>query len=658
LEKREQASLPELGDWINASLLRWCCAGTALLFIIGVAFQLNGSSVGMWRELLSEPDGARGLVFSTPKRIRVDEWGIWTPSMLSQARQTPPFPIENPNLGAGRSPLIMNMPVAYYTTFFRPQFFGFFVFDFARGFSFYWCAKFFGLLLAAGWAMREVGVRSRLLVIFGAVWVSFSSYVQWWFSSPAMLPEMLASWFVCLGCAIRFFKDQHPGKTALAFLCFIFFGINFVLCLYPPYQIPLTLLFMAMLAGKCRDNHGQTGGVPTMRAVVLLTFGVIAVGLILLPFWFDVRPTLEMVAHTVYPGERRSSGGALSLFRLLSGVVGFFQYEQTYPDTYDNISEASNFYPLWLAAALVILMAGLRAKTPISSLLVALFTFLFGLSLYCVLPMPEWLLRTTFLSFSTEQRTLLPLGIANIFFCCLFLDGYRSAILSRRTMIGAGISLWFGLLILLWSARAQNTVYFSDPWHWIQPLASGAGILLLLFWERLRYRWLPVILGLLLISSNAPINPVTRGLSPLLDSVAFNAIDRIRASDPEGRWIVYHTRYFAQLVKATGAAVFNGTKIVPDLASFHQLDPSGANEFVYNRYANITCEIPKLSHEVSASLVYPDFYILFLPPNLPVLANAGYRYILYPKEWTDAARYGFTLIEKITPGDLWIYRHD
>ena len=147
------------------------------------------------------------------------------------------------------------------------------------------------------------------------------------------------------------------------------------------------------------------------------------------------------------------------------------------------------------------------------------------------------------------------------------------------------------------------------------------------------------------------------GLGPLLGSKAFKEIDRIRAQDPDGKWIIYHTRYFAQLVKATGAPVFNGTMIVPDLALLHQLD-SGANESTYNRYANIGCEVPRKSHEVSASLVYPDYYILFLPPDLPVLANAGYRYILFPKEWTDGALYGFTLIEKITPGDLWIYRHD
>jgi len=153
----------------------------------------------MWRNLLTEPGIARGLILSSPKHLRVDEWAIWTPAMLSQARQNPPFPIENPSLGAGGAPLLMSVPVAYYTTFFRPQLWGFFVFDFEHRFSFYWCTKVFGLLLAVAWALRQIGVRSYLLAIFGAIWVLFSSYVQWWFSSPGMLPEMITTWAICLG---------------------------------------------------------------------------------------------------------------------------------------------------------------------------------------------------------------------------------------------------------------------------------------------------------------------------------------------------------------------------------------------------------------------------------------------------------------------------
>ena len=612
----------------------------------------------MWRELLTEPGPTRGLIFSAPKRIRVDEWGVWTPSALSQARQRPAFPTENSNLGAGRSALLMNVPVAYYTTFFRPQFFGFFVFDFERGFSFYWCAKFFGLLVAAGWALRQIGVRSRLLVIFGAVWVQFSSYVQWWFSSPAMLPDMLASWFVCLGCAVTFLKDRHSGKTVIGFLCFIFFGVNFVLCLYPPYQIPLALLFFAVVVGVWRESRVRTEIVSITRASVLLAGGLIAIVLILLPFWFHVRSTLAIVANTVYPGMRRSSGGDLSFFKLFSGVLGFFEYEQAHPAVYDNICEASNFYPLWPAAALIVLVARLRAKMPVSPLFTSLAIFLIGLSIYCVVPLPEWLPRITLLNFATERRALLALGIGNVLFCCLFLDRYRTSILSRLSAAAGGILLWFGILVMLWCARTENAVYFSDPWHWIQPLAVGTLILSLFFWESMRYRLLPVVLGLLLIISNGAINPVMRGLSPLLNSAALNATERIHAADPKGKWIVYHTRYFAQLVKATGAVVFNGTKIVPDLSFMRRLDPGGENELVYNRYANIGCEVPRQSHEASANLVYPDYYIWFLPPDLPALSEAGYRYILIPKEWPEAAAYGFALSEKVSPGDLWIYRRE
>jgi hypothetical protein len=611
----------------------------------------------MWRNLLAEPGIARGLILSSPKHLRVDEWGIWTPAMLSQARQNPPFPIENPSLGAGRAPLLMSVPVAYYTTLFRPQLWGFFVLDFERGFSFYWCTKAFGLLAAVAWALRQMGVRSYLLAIFGAVWVMFSSYVQWWFSSPGMLPEMITTWAICLGCAVSFFQDRHRGKLTLALASFIFCGTNFVLCLYPPYQIPLTFLMFAILIGVWLENYDKQDSKSTIRGLILIGTGLLAIAVILIPYWINVRGTLEMVAHTVYPGQRRSAGGDLSLFKLFSGVLGFFESEQTVPAVYDNICEASNFYPLWPAVVLATLFARFRNRTRISPLLATLSIFLICCGLYCVMPLPAWLLRATLLNLATERRALLAIGLANIFLCCFFLDRYRVSFLSKPTAAICGAVFWLGVVFLLLRGRTANAVYFNDPWHWIQPLAISAAILLLFFWEALRFRWLPTVLGALLIFSNAAINPVMSGLGPLLGSKAFKEIDRIRAEDPDGKWIIYHTRYFAQLVKATGATVFNGTMIVPDLALLHQLD-SGANESTYNRYANIGCEVPRKSHEVSASLVYPDFYILFLPPDLPVLANAGYRYILFPKEWTDGALYGFTLIEKITPGDLWIYRHD
>ena len=638
---------------INAALLTSWCIGALVLFSLCVVLKLNGSSVGMWRNLLTEPGIARGLIFSSPKQVRVDEWGIWTPAMLSQAQQNPPFPIENPSLGAACAPLLMSIPVAYYTTLFRPQLWGFFIFDFERGFSFYWCAKIFGLLIAVGWMLRQIGLRSRFLIGFGAIWVLLSSYVQWWFSSPAMLPEMIATWAVCLGCAAVFFKDQNQWRTATAFAGFVFCGTNFVLCLYPPYQIPLVLLMTAILIGVGLEERDIGERRSTRHALLLIAGGLITIAVVLVPFWFDVRATLEIVSHTAYPGARRSSGGDLDLFKLFSGVLGFFESEQASLSVYDNISEASNFFPLWPAALLAIVVARFRNKTPISPLVASLSVCLLFLSWYCVGPLPQWLVRGMLLNFATEPRALLAIGIANIFLCCFFLDRYRTPIFQKGAAAISGLVLWLATLFLVWQEGIANTV--SDWWAWGQSLALGGIVFAIFFWERLRFRWLPAVLGALLVVSNCTINPVMRGLGPLLDSEAFKRIDRIRAADPGGKWIVYHTRYFAQLVKATGAAVFNGTKIVPDVTFFRELG-LGEDDFTYNRYANIGCEVPRQSHQISSSLVYPDFFILFLPPDLPPLENAGYRYVLLPNDWPEAASYGFALIDRVIPGDLWIYR--
>lgn len=645
--------------FVGSALLPWCSWGLLLLFSVSVAWKLNGSSVGMWSNLLSEKTAPAGLLFSSPKRVRGDEWAIWTPAMLSQTQQTPPFPIENASLGAGRSPLIMSVPVAYYTTLFRPQLWGFFIFDFERGFSFYWCCKVFGLLFATGWCLQQIGLRSGALTIFGAIWLFFSSFTQWWFSSPAMLPEMVASWAICVGCAAHLLRKSTPWRTAAALTGFVFFAINFVLCLYPPYQVPLFLLGVAILVGVWWEEKTARTGPPAASALLRLAAGIVLVVIILIPFWLDVRPTLALVEQTAYPGARRALGGDLSLFNLFSGLIGFFETEQVGPRIYNNIAEASNFYPLWPLAALILAAAALRRQTRIGPLFAALGVTLIVLSLYCVMPWPNWLLRGTLLSFATERRTLLTLGVANIFFCCLFLDRHREPLLTRTAALSAGLACWLAMVALLSSLGLRDPTFFSDKLQLLLPLVINTVVIVLFFWEPLR-RCLPAVLGALLIFSNATINPVMSGLAPLIDSEAFKTVARLRQADPAGKWIVFHTRYFAQLIKATGAPIFNGTKIVPDLPFLHLLDRGATNEFTYNRYANIVCELPRGGRRelVEGGLVHPDLFILFLPPDLPVLQAAGYRYVVFPSRWANPEAYGFSLREKITKGDLWIYRRE
>lgn len=604
------------------------------LFAVCVFFKLNGSSVGFWNELLSDPSRPAGLIFGTPKHVREDEWGVWTPFMLSQARQQPPFPIENPSLGGGRAPLLMSIPVRHYSMIFRPQLWGFFVFDFERAFSFYWCCKVFGLLLALPWMLAQIGIRQPAIRFFGTVAIFFSSYVQWWFSSPAMLPEMLATWAICVGCAIRMLRG---GFDPLACAAFVFCGANFVLCCYPPYQIPLLYVGIAVV---CRGTN---------RAGLLALAGsVAAVALVLLPWWFDARSTLEMVRSTAYPGARRSSGGELSLFNLFSGTIGWFESEHRVPTAYANIAEASNFFPLWFGA--LVLLGMLRTRTRI-----ALVCVIALLAIYCVVPLPEWLTRATFLSFTTERRALLALGIAGVLLCCVLLEQKPVA---RFGLVAAALCI-AGAAWLSLGIQIRDPVVQDAPVRALGYIAVAITSVLIVFFfvDQLR-RWFPIVFSACAIASNIAINPLMSGIAPLTQSRAFREVDAVRRSDPTANWIVYEDRVLAQLVKATGANVFNGTKILPDREFFRLLDPAGALSSIYNRYANIVCQLPQQRGQGTFELLAPDLYVVAMPPELPPLAQNGYRFAVFPRDWSDATDYGFRQIAAVPESRVWVYRRE
>ncbi len=634
---------------------RCCWLVVVLAFCACVALKLNGSSVGIWDKELNGAQRSRGLLLFQPQQIRTDEWMIWTPAALAQAHHTPSFAVENLSLGAGHAPLLMNLPVAYYTTLFRPQLWGFFLFDFERGFSFCWCCKVFGALFAVAWLLREIGVRSRGLVLFGTLWFFFSGFTQWWFSTPAMLPEMVTSWAICSGCAIQFFKQTIRWRIAIAFGGFVFCGVNLVLCLYPPFQIPLLYLMAAIVMGAVWEGKLNGHTCSLKRGSLLILAAIATTALVLLPFWIDMRATFQLVSQTVYPGARRSTGGGLSPIDLFSDLVAFFQTEKTLPAGVQNICEASNFYPLWPAVIVALVVACWRNRVAISPLFIALIVVIVFFAFYCLVPLPSVIARATLLSFTTERRGFLAIGLANIFLVCLFLDRFRFHTFTKSVAIVMIVGFSTAIAVLLFTAYLHKPGFFPDRTQLVFASSADAIVLALFFWGKARV-WLPSTLIALLIFTNGGINPVMLGLSPLVDSEAFTTIEKMKEADPSSKWVAYHDLLLAQLVQATGAPILNATKIVPDLGFLRRLDPTGSGNFVYNRYAHIVCELPGVPDQVGAHLVLADTYVLDLPPGLPILRELGYRYMTFPEEWPDANSHGFALIQEIKNSGIWIYR--
>jgi hypothetical protein len=391
------------------------------------------------------------------------------------------------------------------------------------------------------------------------------------------------------------------------------------------------------------------------RGLLTASAAIAVILLTLVPFWIDVRSTLEMVALTKYPGARRSSGGDVSLFKLLSGWVNFFQTTRTIPSVYNNICEASNFYILWPTTLFLVIVARLRRISRISPLILSLAVFIICLSAYCVLPMPNVLLRATLLNLVTERRALLSIGIANILLCSFFLDRYPGTILRKRSAIIAGILWSCAIIALIWKAGLDNPMMFpSRSQILIASICSVIVAVVFIFGKKTV--WSLAILVVLLVATNIRVNPVMSGLGPLLRSQAFQKIDSIRLSDPNAKWIVYYEFIVPELIVATGAKVLNGNKILPDFDFLHRLDPSGGGDRIYNRYSYIYCEIPKGLTEPSVSQISDTIYVLYLWPNLPVLEDIGCRFVLFPDSRAESELYGFARVYENEKNGIFVYK--
>jgi hypothetical protein len=624
-------------------------AGCALLFALGVIFRLNGSSSALWLHDLREPNQTKGLILGAAKATRSDEWMVWTPAVLAQLRHKPPMPIENRSLGAGAAPLLMSIPVRHYSMLFRPQLWGFFFLDVERGFAWLWNAKIFGLL-ASMFLLLLVLVRGSVQVaLFGSIAISYSSFVQWWFSSPPMLPEMLSSWALALISGWLFFSRARSRLKLVAAVVLIASAINFVLCCYPPFQVPLAYLALFLFAAFLWQRRKS----PLLPGFLWLGACAAAVALLLWPTFRLCRPTLEMISQTSYPGTRRNFGGGMSPLGLFSGALNFFDSEGVYPDLFANASEASNFFPLWVAAGAVVVFRWARTGRRPEPVVAALFGCILLFSVYSILGVPPWFGRATGLSFCMQQRTLLAIGLAGMLLVFVTLRAGAPALNSSRRRLFATLGMAAVLLAYLLCVEAQAPRFLSPSRF---SLLLAAGTLLSAAYFSLKPQLFAALFAGALLLNNFLVNPVNQGLPGLLEPAAGRRIASLPHRAPEARWAVYEQSTLAQFLISRGATVFNGVKAVPQLDILRKLDPNGDALSVYNRYAFIVLGLPReKGAEPRFEAVIADIYRAYVSPQEPALRDAGLKYVVFRRALDDDEAAGLRLVEAMAENKIWIY---
>lgn len=601
------------------------------LFVVGVFAKINFSSVGMWNAYGPRLDDTPGVLAGEPRAIRSDDWLLAVPWTLSQANSSPRFSVENPSVGPSTSALFVGLPVRHWTALFRPSHWGFFLLDVERGFSWMWMTRVVTCFAVLFLLMYELSLKSAVLAAVGALSIFFSSFVQWWFASVA---ELLMCF--CAAClALRYVLIlPSSSKVILSSVLLFVSAAGFLLAVYPPFQIPLIYLGIALLPLLVAQSEEQVGPSRVARwaCVSAALFGA---ALVLIGFWSVNQEVVRMMTSTVYPGERVSFGGGMSIERYFAGFFGFGLSQDAFPRQWGNICEAGSFLALWPVAALALVFSSDSRR---SLRLAPLLVFLLVVTAWSFWGAPETAARASLWSMVPTTRGVIAWGIGGaIFVVCAMARLPRQNSIAR-IFLGVVVSALMGSLLL--EAR-QSTFSFVSTGEFVVIFAAGVISCLAVLWN-----WRVVLVlsvAALTLIPNGLVNPVMSGLGVAPSLKLARGVNRFDP-DKKGQWAVFSSTIEAQMVKMTGRKVMNGYQYLPNRKLLEALDPSGEHQFIYNRYAQIILAEGARGSAARFDLIAPDAWRLTIDPCDERLSAAGVNYIVFAPH---ARQQSFQCLERV-----------
>ena len=610
----------------------------------------------MWNQIV--PDGSnpkRGIISGQARAIRVDEYGVLTPYMLSQAKNG--FELQNEVMGDGNVPLVLGVPVKHFITLFRPHFWGYFLLDTERGFAWWWNFKVVGILLSAFFLFLVLTRNSFWFSVFGSVWVLLSSGTLWWFSTG--LTEMIIGTCLLPVAVIYLLYGQTRQQIITGALLAAWGSLYFASHLYPPYQVPLAYLMAFLLVGYIvsRKRADLLAELPMKAIGVALALGLI--GFVGFFYYHDAKSTLDLMLNTAYPGKRVEHGGGGFLSNWFSEYYNsFFISDQHFPKDWLNICELSH-YITFTPVILVWMIYQYVTTRKINFVLVGLALFIVFGWLWIEVGFPDWLGKLTLMNTSPTRRTQIPFGLGNVFLAVLFLYDTQTTpvTLSPQSRTIAIVSA----IALVSCAAYQNNIdapgFFRTDQLVIGTIYFGLlNALILPVWS-FTYRTILFSLGIIgALLPNLSINPVAKGLSPITENVLYRAVETIREQDPNARWVVFGNNYLTYLVGATGVKQISGVKYTPNFKVMHVIDPSSKRDTVYNRYAHSVYRAypnPTDTTIIDNGGSY-DAYGVYLDPCSPKLKKLNVKYAVFEQTQQPAETRCMTLLNEL--GSLKIYR--
>ena len=636
------------GAVIADFLYRWRYLIAAVMVALLVAFDINGSSLHEWAAYTQSD--ADGVLFGMSRSIRSDEWALNTPYAFSQAQEGFPYFSQVIRGDTTDTFMVYGQPVWDLGVLFRPFHWGYLLLGASRGLSFFWWARLAALLLVSFEIGMLVTKKNRALSLAFSLLMGFSPLVQWWFAINGLV-EMLVFGFLAVLMVYRYMNTQKYWQRILYALVTVECGCAFVLSLYPAWIVPLAYVMGGLVLWVVLTNRKNCEFHAKKDIPILIGFFLL-LGLCLGYVLLKSKDTIALTMNTVYPGQRENTGiyPLSSLFQDLTNLfTPIKDISAALPTT--NVVELAGFFSFF-PLGLLLSICGMIRRKKADCLSIILIVISCVMGVFCFVELPSFLKTITLMSFSTVNRILPILMMAQMILLFRAITLLQKPIRWYVALPAAALLTLF----LVWQANAYAPSYFV-PWMLVILGIFLLAIILLCLTMQGR-KWLQhifvAVIALLCFFSGVLINPVQRGSAELAENPVVEAVSQVVEQDPEARWAVDTLAYpYINLPIVAGAPTINCTNVYPDLERWYQLDPDHSDEDIYNRYAHITICLDAGETRFDYGIT-PDQFTLWLNPNDLDILDVEYIYTNRNLTSLNTDDISFQLISQV--GNQFIYR--
>lgn len=620
--------------------LRFRYAIALLYLVLIVVGKFTGSSLGFYDGMLqgNTPNYQKSTLLGIPQGVRGDEWATEKPYYFAQVMGDKDLPYLNDNLSFTGSDMVVSAfaPVKDIVILARPDLWGFLFLPADYAFSLYWFFRLI-LLFMASFEMGYLLTKRYRYALISAFVIVFAPAVQWWLSQALMIMLMSGQFAVVL--YDRYLKSDSIRSRFIYLIGVFYFGMVYILTMYPATQVPLGYIFLGILIYLVIKNRDKKP-FSKQRLISYLIVSLPFIGIII-RFFLKSKDALKTIMNTVYPGSSRPwipLSWDFELYQFVNVFTALLKHPQ-----FLNASEISQFFTFtpFVVLSMVFLLKNKEEYKGKLLLPVIILCSTGLLWLMSWLPYNSIINKLTLMSFTYPARITYAygFGFTLLIISLLPLLENRSKNHSKKMIIGISGGVCFLTLCILTNSENVFNYFKTSSFGTIMMiltviLFSYMGYLLLQGGKQQTIRF-SILLVVVSLGSTLMVNPLTQGTSSMFDKTTMAKIREIDSKD-QGRWMVSGSPTISNLVTAQGVARTTGTYYYPDWTMMEIIDKDHKYINLWNQFAHIDMrltdgpvEFSILDHEKSLKVDGTN-RIIYIPIETARQLGVKYVFTMFP----------------------------